>query len=131
MLPVFELDRFGKAHTHVNSYVVEWQTHQRDVLLADHECHLQIKVSTSHIHSQTRYNIHTNTARWYPPRVMYTSRWAWKNGVTPRYKANPIKTRKPACVAQPTNHLTIQLTEHDKFERVLSCVFSWFHGIHI
>jgi len=29
-------------------------------------------------------------------RVVYTSRWAWKNGAITRYKANPIKTHRPA-----------------------------------
>ena len=35
-------------------------------------------------------------------RAVYTSRWAWKNGAIPRYKANPIKTHRPALSAQLT-----------------------------
>ena len=58
VLPVLELGRLGIAHPHINSDVVEWQTHQRDIWITDHECHIQIMVNTSHKHSQTRYNTH-------------------------------------------------------------------------
>ena len=33
VLPVLELDRLSIAHPHINSDVVEWQTHQRDIWL--------------------------------------------------------------------------------------------------
>ena len=35
VLPVLELDRLGITHPHINSDVVEWQTHQRDIWLTD------------------------------------------------------------------------------------------------
>ena len=57
MLPVLEVDSLGIAHPHINSSAVEWQRHERDIWLTDHEYHLQIIVNTSHKHSQARHNI--------------------------------------------------------------------------
>ena len=112
MLPVLELGRLGIADPHINSDVVEWQAHQRDIWLTDHECHLQITVNISHKHSQAFYNIHTiATARWYPPRVMYTSWWAWKIGGIPRYKTNPMKIRKLG-LSSTTNKNNISAATH-------------------
>ena len=59
VLPVLELDRLGIAHPRMNSDVVEWQTHLRDIFLIDHERLLQMEANTSHKYSQTRYNILT------------------------------------------------------------------------
>jgi len=42
-------------------------------------------------------------AWWYPLRVIYTSRWAWKNGAIPRYKANPIKKTRKLALSSATN----------------------------
>ena len=56
------------------------------------------QVNTNHKHSQARYNIHTNIAWWYPSRVIYTSRWAWKSGAIHRYKTNQIKHITLRCL---------------------------------
>ena len=48
------------AQTHINSDVVEWETHQRGIWLTERECHLQMKGNTSHEQSLVRHNIHTS-----------------------------------------------------------------------
>ena len=93
---------YGKSLSCTSQFILNWRVRFKPQFFSLRSIAKDgsfFQVNTNHKHSQAGYNIHTNIAWWYPPRVMYISRWPWKNGAIHRYKANPIKDTNLPCLA--------------------------------
>ena len=62
--------------------------------------------ATNDIH----FRIRCRTVPCYPPRVLCTTRWAWKNGIISRYKENPLKYIEISCRVSVNNNKVLIIT---------------------